>query len=89
VDWPSLVAAGFSGLVLGRQMTLNEAIRVLMRAAARDAAGAGCGIRSLPSNEERSKIAEAMLRCGRRVEGDWYTLPMELRHLSRGGETDK
>lgn len=41
-------------------MTRREALRILFEAAAKDAAGVGTGIRSLPTEKRRLEIAQAI-----------------------------
>jgi hypothetical protein len=43
-------------------MTEKEAVRILIRHAARDCTGAGCGVRTIPDREERLKVAEAVVK---------------------------
>jgi hypothetical protein len=41
-------------------MTKREAIALLIEHAARNCAGVGCGIRALPSAEEKQRVAQAV-----------------------------
>jgi hypothetical protein len=53
-------------------MTFREALRILINNAAQNQAGAGCGIRSLQSDAERVRIAQAI----RNVWPKAYGFPM-------------
>ena len=55
-------------------MTLKKAIKIVMMAAERDVIGAGCGIRSIPSDTEVEKIRQALLRCGKYAYGPWFEI---------------
>ena len=50
-------------------MKLKEAIETVMEAAVRDATGAGCGVRGIPTGEERRKLAKALSRTSEFVFG--------------------
>ncbi len=53
-------------------MKLKTAIQILMEAARRDIHGAGCGIRSLPSDNQTQEIRAALQRAGKYAYGDWW-----------------
>lgn len=59
-----------------KKMTLKKAIKVLMEAGIRDLQGAGQGYRTGPSLEEKKRLREAVLRCGKYAYGSWYELPL-------------
>lgn len=46
-------------------MTKRQALTILFKAAGRDAAGVGVGIRQIPSEEKRMEIARAIKRLWR------------------------
>ena len=50
-------------------MKLNDAIRILVRHTERDCHGAGCGIRTSPTQEEREEIIQAIARVWYRLYG--------------------
>ena len=50
-------------------MTLNAAIQILLHHTKRDCMGAGCGIRSLPSEMEQGQIVCAIQRVWPRLYG--------------------
>lgn len=52
-------------------MKLQNAIEILIDSAEREIAGAGCGMRALPSDAEKEMICRAIDRCGLYVHRDW------------------
>jgi hypothetical protein len=52
-------------------MTLRKALQVLIRNAAENQAGVGCGVRQLPADEERRLVAQAI----EKVWSKAYTYP--------------
>lgn len=66
-----------------KRMTLRHAIQVVIRHAARDAAGTGCGIRDAIPIAERTQLDEALPIVWRRAYGfemgehDWFNLRLQ------------
>jgi len=50
-------------------MTTRTALQVLIAAASRDALGAGCGIRFLPSEGQREEMREAARKVWKKAYG--------------------
>jgi hypothetical protein len=50
-------------------VTTTEAVRILIKHAARDVAGQGCGLRNELSEQDRTKVREAVCKLYRSVYG--------------------
>jgi hypothetical protein len=62
-------------------MTFPEALRVLIAAAGRDCAGAGTGIRSLPSDAEKRRVRDAIVKVYPKAYGGREARDADLRNL--------